>query len=264
MDENIATLLQDLGFNHNETKVFLSLLKLGPAPVTKIAKGADLHRANTYDALNKLLTRGVVAYILKENTKYYQITNVENLLNVLKEKELRLQEFLPQLSLYQKQNQKQDRAMVLEGMSGLKTLTDDMLILEKPIYVFGVPKQASEIMKGFIDLFHKRRIKKKMWMYHIYNEDSQERIASLNNLPYTEAVYLPREYDSPATTVIYGEKVAFVIWSEPAIILIVESERMAKAYTKYFSLLILAILFINILSSFLKAITSPILGFINK
>ncbi|MDP3728446.1 MAG: helix-turn-helix domain-containing protein, partial [bacterium] len=73
MDENIILLLQDLGFNHNETKVFLSLLKLGSAPAAKIAKDADLHRANTYDALNKLLARGVVAYILKENTKCYQI-----------------------------------------------------------------------------------------------------------------------------------------------------------------------------------------------
>jgi len=86
MDENIILLLQDLGFNHSETKVFISLLKLDAAPVTKIAKDANLHRANTYDALNKLLARGVVAYILKDNTKLYRITNVENLLNVLKEK----------------------------------------------------------------------------------------------------------------------------------------------------------------------------------
>src|SRR3989338_1684563 len=155
MDENIILLLQDLGFNHSETKVFISLLKLDAAPVTKIAKDANLHRANTYDALNKLLARGVVAYILKDNTKLYRITNVENLLNVLKEKELRLQEFLPQLSLYQKQNKKQDCAMILEGVSGLKTLTDDMLIIGKSIYVFGVPKQASELMKcnSFLGVF---------------------------------------------------------------------------------------------------------------
>ena len=73
---------------------------------------------------------------------------------------------------------------------------------------------------------------------HIYNENAKERIKYLNKMKLTTAQYLPKEYDSPATTTIYGNKVVFWIWSDEPLTLMIESQRMAEAYRKYFKLLL--------------------------
>ncbi|MBI2672600.1 hypothetical protein HYX16_06720 [Candidatus Woesearchaeota archaeon] len=43
--------------------------------------------------------------------------------------------------------------------------------------------------------------------------------------------------NSPATTTIYGNKIAFFIWSDPILSILIESERMAEAYRNYFNIL---------------------------
>ena len=74
-------------------------------------------------------------------------------------------------------------------------------------------------------------------MKHVYDEDAKERIAYLNSLPFTEARYFPTKTGSPATTLVYGDKVAFVIWSEPLLGILIQSKRMAEQYRRYFALL---------------------------
>ena len=92
-------------------------------------------------------------------------------------------------------------------------------------------------MKSFIDFYHKRRIGRRVVQKHIYNENAKERIAFLNAMPYTMAAYLPKEYDAPAATTVAGNKVAFYIWSEPPLGIVITSSRMAESYRNYFELL---------------------------
>ena len=72
---------------------------------------------------------------------------------------------------------------------------------------------------------------------HIYDQNAKVRIDYLNQMPYTEAVYIPNNVNSPATTTIYGDKVAFFIWSDPILSILIESRRMAEMYKNYFNLL---------------------------
>ena len=92
-------------------------------------------------------------------------------------------------------------------------------------------------MRAFIKQYHKIRISLKLHQKHIYDEDAPRRIDYLNKLQYTEVAYLPKSVNSPATTTIYGKKVAFYIWSDPILSILIESPRMAEMYRKYFYLL---------------------------
>jgi len=105
------------------------------------------------------------------------------------------------------------------------------------IFAFGVPKDAALRMRNFIKQYHKKRIGLKIFQKHIYDEDAPRRIEYLNKLPYTEVAFLPNSINSPATTTIYGDKVAFYIWSEPILSILIESERMAETYKNYFEIL---------------------------
>ncbi len=232
--------LEELGLSKNEAIVYLTLLDLGSSTATKIADKSKLHRTTVYDALDRLTKKGLVSYIEKEETKYFEACDPENLMAIIKQKQDLLTEIIPQLKLSRKLAESKAKAHIYEGMEGVKASMEKALVVLKEgdkILCFGIPKRAPDMMSQYFDRFHKRRIEKKISMIHLYNENARERIAYLKSLPLTEAGYLPKEYDSPASTLIYGNIVCLTTWSEIPFVVMIESQRVADAYSKYFWLL---------------------------
>jgi len=67
----IQETLEKLGFTLNETKTYLNLLNLGSCLASDLAKKTGLHRRPVYDALNRLIEKGLVSYTIKTGKKYY-------------------------------------------------------------------------------------------------------------------------------------------------------------------------------------------------
>ncbi|MFA6991714.1 MAG: helix-turn-helix domain-containing protein [Candidatus Gracilibacteria bacterium] len=53
--------LCQIGFTHNEAVIYLELLKMGPQPVSTLAKMASINRTTTYTVLRSLEKKGVVS-----------------------------------------------------------------------------------------------------------------------------------------------------------------------------------------------------------
>jgi sugar-specific transcriptional regulator TrmB len=240
MEERLTKTLEEIGLSKNEALVYLTLLDTGSTTATRIAEVSKVHRTNVYDSIERLVKKGLVCYIVKGGAKYYSAANPESMFGILKQKEEDFRSILPQLKLAKELAPSKDSAAVFEGIAGIRAITEDILNTVPTggkVLTFGNPKNTPQLMKSFIDFYHKRRIEKKITQIHIYNENAPERMAYLRSLPYTDAAYLPKEYDSPAATTIYGDKVAFYIWTEPPVGIVIESERMAKSYRNYFELL---------------------------
>ncbi len=235
MDEGA---LVTVGFSKNEAKVYLTLLRLGSSTAGTIASKCDVHRTNVYDALDRLIEKGLVTYIYKGNKKFFESVDPVRIKEFLRERLTNFEEFLPQLQLDHRLSKTKDRVRIYEGLAGIRAISDDILREGKNAVTFGVPKDVPERMKTILPQFHKRRIAQKIRMRHLYDANAQERIQYLNTLPYTEALYLTQDIDeSPATTTVYGNKVAFFIWSTPHLSILIESERMADRYRNFFEML---------------------------
>ncbi len=130
-----------------------------------------------------------------------------------------------------------DSAQTFYGIDGVKHILQDMIEEGEDIYSFGIPKELSESLADFTTTFHRNRIKKKIALYQIYNENATERIAFLNKLKYCSVRHLDKKFDVPATTVIYGRKVAIWIFGDVIFSVLITSETMVVAYKKYFDLL---------------------------
>src|SRR5688572_5487425 len=91
-------LLQELGLSLNEAKIYETLLSLGESGVGEIAVRGDIHRRNVYDALQRLITKGLVFPIFQKGENRYAAVRPEKLVELLREKELRLSEALPSLT----------------------------------------------------------------------------------------------------------------------------------------------------------------------
>jgi len=241
MEDDLLKALEESGLSKNEAEIYLTLLDVGSSTATKIAEKSKVHRTNVYDSLERLLKKGLVCYILKDGTKYFNATDPENLLTLMKQKEDKFQTLLPRLRLPRELVPSKDIAKIYEGIAGIRTIVVDDIINSTPaggkVVAFGLPKETPQLMSSFVNFYHKMRVEKKITMFHLYNENARERIAYLKSLPYCDAGYLPKEYDSPVSTIVYGNKVAFFLWSEPPQGIVIESERLANAYMKYFELL---------------------------
>ena len=97
-------ILQELGLSITESKVYLALLDLGSGLAGEITKKSQINRTNVYDALERLIEKGLVSYVVSANRKIFEPVNPERLKEILEEKEENLKKILPELQLKFKEN----------------------------------------------------------------------------------------------------------------------------------------------------------------
>ena len=231
--------LEKAGLSKNEAKAYLALLEIGTTTAGRVAKKAQLHRANAYDSLRKLTEKGIASYSVKEGEHFYEAADPNFLVNLIEEKKSALNRIMPELMLAKRLAKHKGSAQIYEGVKSLTSILASFLSYKEPIYVFGAPKDAPSSMSAFLSQFHKERIKKKIVMKHICNTDyPAERIALLKKMPYTEVKLLAEKYDAPVSTLICKDEVILTLWTtNPLVNIHIKSAEIAEAYKRYFALL---------------------------
>src|SRR3989338_463264 len=75
--------LEQVGLSKNETKVYLALLEIGAATAGEIASQAKIHRTNVYDAMERLLEKGLVTFTTDDHdSRVFDATSPENLISL--------------------------------------------------------------------------------------------------------------------------------------------------------------------------------------
>jgi len=229
--------LSDIGFSKSESKVYFALLKNGLSTASEISSATSIHRTNIYDCLERLIEKGLVNYIYKDGKKYYNGSDPNKIKDILKEREQKFYEILPKLMTFKKSSKNEEIVEIHRGMKAVRMNLYNFLRKKNPILVYGIPKIALHLMEDFILIYHKKRIKRKTIMKHIYDEDATKRIKQLNKMPYTYAKYLPNMKNSPVSTNICGDEILFILWSEIPYIIKIKSKEITGLYKNYFELL---------------------------
>jgi len=236
-EERIQKTLKSIGFNENETKTYLDLIKNNVSSAHEISNRTRIYRTNVYDALKSLVEKGFVEEIIDEKTKKFKGVNPEKIKDYLIQKEQELDSILSELTSLSKKVDEQESFSMTKGTFAMRNALFDLLELNKPINVQGIPKNMTEIFgKEFLKDFHKKRIKKKILMRHIYNQEAKERIKEIGKMKYTEARHLSKKYDAETPTNICGDTVVFFILSDPVTVIKIKSKRVAETYTRYFEI----------------------------
>ena len=234
--------LQKLGLLDSECKVYLALIRLGQNSAGKIARETKLNRVSVYKALQMLIDKGLVSYVIKANIKHYEATNPNIINKLIEEKENELNKLKSQLpSLYElfKSTKKKVESNIYEGVKGVKALWENWLKeLDKgdEWLILGAPKSA-EIFGGYFKEFNKRRAKKGVHMRLIYNEDAKELIEVRKKQPLTKIKVMPKEYITPASIEIIKDKVSVVLYEPEIILFVINSTEVAHSFKQYFELL---------------------------
>ncbi|MFH1126412.1 MAG: helix-turn-helix domain-containing protein [Candidatus Altiarchaeota archaeon] len=237
-----TAVLEEAGLTPAEAKVYMTLLKTGPTTAGPIIKKTNLHRGTTYDMLEKLVEKGVVNYIFHGKRKVFSAQDPEVFLRILKEREERLREELPNLERIRKESEGEQQASVYEGYQGFKTAhwrIVETLKSGEEYWVFGarggIPQDIYEIyFRNFYSALAEKKVKSRI----IINEDVKETLGRTRAAyPLAEVRYTPSGVITPATVNVYANTVLTVLWGEKPVAVEVRSKIMADSFKKYFKLL---------------------------
>lgn len=226
-------IIKQIGLTDSETEVYLIVLKLNEALVGEIAKFSKISRPHIYDNLNKLVGKGLITYIIKNNKKYFKAVEPEKLLEYLKEKEDNLKSVIPELQeLYEPLKEKL-KIEIYEGSEGLKSIMNDIIKTGKEVVAFGASDRVRKYLPDFfIERYIRERERKKIIARQLFTEGTKVLETKMSIFK-----PLPKEFSSPSTTVIYGSKVTIWIWAKTPTIILIENEAVAKSYKKHFELM---------------------------
>ncbi|MFH1850703.1 MAG: helix-turn-helix domain-containing protein [archaeon] len=113
-------ILRDLGLSLNEAKLYETMLQLGETNVSLISTKSRVHRRNVYDSLNKLIEKGLVSQYVVKGEKRFRATDPQRLLTILKDKEDRLSNILPEMKSKYLGVKQEEEAYIYRGVQGFK------------------------------------------------------------------------------------------------------------------------------------------------
>lgn len=228
---NTAT-LENIGLSKKEANVYVSLLKLKLAPVTKISEDSNVDRTQTYDILQGLIKKGLASYVLKNNTKQFSPTNPNLILLDLQEKEREFRAVLPNLQQLFAQQSERTSVEIFRGMKGLQAVYKNLLRSKNDYLLLGTPQLFEKILPIF----------SKQFLMHVEKAGIQEKIIFSSKEKFTKLKkgkyrYLKQDIFNPTDALIYNGHVILFVWLEPYYAIMIQSKAVEKTYRKYFDFL---------------------------
>lgn len=238
--------LKKIGLTEGEIRIYDALLELGESTRTELSKKSGISPSKIYDVANRLLEKGIISSVKKNNIIHFSAVNPERIKDFIEQKEQEISkerqlvdQLLPTLLLKFKKTDQEVDIEVLYGWEGMKTAFNDILRTQKKgdeNYVFGASMgQNSKQADIFFSRYYRKVDKKKYRIKIIFNENvrgHKERTGYYSKSPRHEVRYLHQ--DTFTELNLYGDNVLFIMLLKKPIIIRVKSKEAADSFRKFF------------------------------
>jgi len=228
--------LEDFGLTSTESKVYVALLKRGTSQAGRLSKETKIHRRTIYDAIERLINKGLISYITINNIRHFEAISADRLMALLKEKEEKLKKFLPELKAISESNKEKKETLFFKGKEGLKAIFDDQIRVGKNILFMGKGVDVNTILKFYFQKFDKMRLEKNIKINMVFDYEAKN-IESIHKIPLSEIRYVEKWNSSPLSAYIYGNNVSLVLWDNNPIAILIRQHEFADGFRNYFNIL---------------------------
>lgn len=236
--------LKGVGLSANEANIYITLLTLGPNPVSTIAKKAELNRSSCYDILKRLMKKGFLHQTNKQNLTYFSAVEPKLVLNQLTNKKDNLEhkienlrQSLGQLEQLQCDGLQKPSVVFFEGEAGIMNIMEDTLTSSETIRAYASLSELTALLPNYFPKYYKRRTSKGIFVKAIYPTNKESYIHKLRDSEEKrESRLIPPEFDFHLDILIYDNKVAITSLKE-TFGLLIKSQSMANAQKKIFDLI---------------------------
>lgn len=241
--------LEQIGLTKTEIKVYLALLELGSSTTGPIIDKSGAPGSKIYMILDRLIHKGLVGYIKKGKTKYFEASSPERILDYIGEKESLLskqkedvKKLMPQLLIKKEMSKYKQEATIYKGMKGLETAFFDTFNLGKKGDVWRVygAQPRSEKVNYFFTKWNRERAKKGIRMRILFDESTKGELQTLpQHNPFAEIKYLQKYYSTAAGINVFKDRtVIFPSETEKQpLIIVIDNKEVAKSFRTHFEVL---------------------------
>lgn len=242
MDREIIDALSSLNLPEKEIKVYLALLTMGSSPVKAIREKTRLPRVAIYPLLHSLENKGFITTFIKEKIKFFSSIEPNSLIDILKEKELRIKNVLPKLNNLNLLNTQVTSAHVYIGESGIISYFDKIYSgEEKEVLTYGdVDLSKKELFYPTTHSRNLRRIKKiknKIIVGQITNAD-KDYMFKKDYQKITSIFINPQLKSLKIYVSIVGNNVGFFDSSQNLSAVLINNREIAKFHKLNFNILL--------------------------
>jgi sugar-specific transcriptional regulator TrmB len=234
-----TTIFEELGLTQAEIKVYIKLLELGTSTAGPILEKTSLQNSVIHRALNSLIEKGLINYILEGKRKLYQATNPESFYQFIEEKKRKFTEILPELKNKENTLKEKEIATIYKGIRGIKEVYIFMINVKAKEYnTFGGGYPCVEKMgeTWWLNL-HEKRIQNKLPARQVFDETVKEIGKHISKKPLSKVRYLTKEFAQFQETIIVGEYVAIAVFTENPYAFLIKDKSVAEGYRKHFEVL---------------------------
>ena len=239
--------LEKLGLTKGEVKVFNALNRLGESTVGPLTTESQVSKSKIYDLLEKLISKGLAGYTVRENTKFFFLNDPSTIVDYVNKKEIELKKTkeeienaLPNLLAQRNAQTKNRIAEIYEGFSGLRTIREELLMqmpTKSTLLVLGAPTIANEKWESWLLQFHKKRLSKQINMKILYNADAKKYGSIRKKMKNTLVRYLPEKVVTPTWIDIFDNAIMIGIAMERPVAFVVRDKTTAESMKNYFEVL---------------------------
>ncbi|OGW93970.1 MAG: hypothetical protein A3K16_03535 [Omnitrophica bacterium RIFCSPLOWO2_01_FULL_45_24] len=230
-------ILEDLGFTNAEIKVYLSLLELGLSTAGPIIEKSGLQSSVVHMTLNKLVQKGFISFVKDGRRNHYQATDPKRIVGYIDEKKAQFEKMLPELMLRQEMAKKKSEILTFRGIKGVKELLLELLDAGgKEHHTFGSAKESLMLGDAFWISYHQKRAAKGIRARLIFNE-SLRKWCDVNKYPKAEYKFTSSGFEPLTETIIRNDRIGLILWTEPPLGVLIQSDPAAKSYDQFWKLM---------------------------
>tara|TARA_Y100000310_G_C20675937_1_gene813033 strand:+ start:2205 stop:2927 length:723 start_codon:yes stop_codon:yes gene_type:complete len=230
-------ILEDIGLSAAEIKVYMALLELGTSTAGPILDKSGLQNSVVHMTLNKLIDRGFVTFVKEGKRNHYQAANPKHIIDFIDEKKERFEEILPELLLKQQTAKQKPEIVTYRGIKGIKELLLELLEAGgKEHNTFGSTAKSLMLRDAWWINYHKKRAAKGIKAHLIFNE-SLAHWKPEKKYPNSEVRYTKAGFEPLTETIIRGDKIGVIIWTDKPLGTIIHQKEAAESYDNFFKLM---------------------------
>lgn len=239
-------LLKNIGLTDLEIDVYYTLLKIGPSSAKNAAREAEKHRTNVYDALDKLMKKGLVSYAMKGGIKIFNATEPNRLLLYVKDKkqELEKQEgmvkkLISELESIKQYKHSEAQIQIFQDKEGLRSFYEKLINVAKSgdsCYIIGTTEKITGILKHYVlnvtKLVSLKNIKGRMIISKgMFMDRQMKRAMSFAKL---ELRVIPRKLLTPTAIILFKDYVGLFNYTMEPFVVLIKNKKIVNTYKRYF------------------------------
>jgi len=237
--------LKRAGLTEGEVKVYLALINHGESTIGQILKNSRVTKSIIYSILDKLIEKGLVSFVLKNEIRHFQAASPNTLLDYLdkKSKEIdstkkEIEEIIPSL-LAKRDNHSLNQASIYEGWKGIISAyikRFEKLKKGEEYLNLGLPAKQVEHHHIFWQKDHQERVKRGIKAKLLYNKNvSDDVLKNRNSFKLCDARRMPTDINTPSWILIYKDTVLIAIpESENPLAIEIVNKDIAESFSLYF------------------------------